>query len=83
MEAIRWIVTRSTTDSVSLRNIVTVNMMEAIGEAQVFARKTGLGTAPMEELIGEAWCRGRRIFEAVRVSGRWMYNRKLSDASAD
>lgn len=37
------------------RNIVTVNMMEAVGEAQVFAEKTGLGTEPMEELIGEAF----------------------------
>ncbi|OGE56245.1 hypothetical protein PENARI_c003G00308 [Penicillium arizonense] len=36
-------------------NIVTVNMMEAVGEAQVFAEKTGLGTGPMEELIGEAF----------------------------
>lgn len=30
-------------------------MMEAVGEAQVFAEKTGLGTGPMEELIGEAF----------------------------
>jgi hypothetical protein len=29
--------------------------MEAVGEAQVFAERTGLGTAPMEELIGEAF----------------------------
>ncbi|KAJ5561643.1 hypothetical protein N7461_000404, partial [Penicillium sp. DV-2018c] len=36
-------------------NIVTVSMMEAVGEAQVFAEKTGLGTGPMEELIGEAF----------------------------
>ncbi|KAJ5091513.1 Dehydrogenase multihelical [Penicillium alfredii] len=36
-------------------NIVTVNMMEAVGEAQVFAEKTELGTGPMEELIGEAF----------------------------
>ncbi|OQE41094.1 hypothetical protein PENCOP_c005G00631 [Penicillium coprophilum] len=36
-------------------NIVTVNMMEAVGEAQVFAEKTGLGTGAMEELIGEAF----------------------------
>ncbi|KAJ5161642.1 hypothetical protein N7492_007034 [Penicillium capsulatum] len=36
-------------------NIVTVNMMEAVGEAQVFAEKTGLGTGPMEELIGDAF----------------------------
>ncbi|KAF7597573.1 hypothetical protein BBP40_000051 [Aspergillus hancockii] len=36
-------------------NIVTVNMMEAVGEAQVFAERTGLGTGPMEELIGEAF----------------------------
>ncbi|KAJ5682516.1 Dehydrogenase multihelical [Penicillium macrosclerotiorum] len=36
-------------------NIVTINMMEAVGEAQVFAEKTGLGTGPMEELIGEAF----------------------------
>lgn len=35
-------------------NIITVNIMEAVGEAQVFAEKTGLGTGPMEELIGEA-----------------------------
>lgn len=34
---------------------MTVNMMEAVGEAQVFAEKTGLGTGPMEELIGEAF----------------------------
>ncbi|PWY81180.1 6-phosphogluconate dehydrogenase family protein [Aspergillus eucalypticola CBS 122712] len=36
-------------------NIVTVNLMEAVGEAQVFAEKTGLGTGPMEDLIGEAF----------------------------
>ncbi|KOC12722.1 6-phosphogluconate dehydrogenase family protein [Aspergillus flavus AF70] len=36
-------------------NIVTVNMMGAVGEAQVFAERTGLGTGPMEELIGEAF----------------------------
>ncbi|KAA8651780.1 hypothetical protein EYZ11_003977 [Aspergillus tanneri] len=36
-------------------NIVTVNMMEAVGEAQVFAEKTGLGMGPMEELISEAF----------------------------
>ncbi|KAE8364309.1 hypothetical protein BDV27DRAFT_115615 [Aspergillus caelatus] len=36
-------------------NIVTVNMMEAVGEAQVFAERTGLGTGPMEELISEAF----------------------------
>ncbi|PYI06855.1 NAD(P)-binding protein [Aspergillus sclerotiicarbonarius CBS 121057] len=36
-------------------NIVTVNMMEAVGEAQVFAERTGLGTGPMEALIGEAF----------------------------
>lgn len=30
-------------------------MMEAVGEAQVFAEQTGLGTGPMEELIGEAF----------------------------
>ncbi|KAJ5247567.1 hypothetical protein N7468_002550 [Penicillium chermesinum] len=36
-------------------NIITVNMMEAVGESQVFAEKTGLGTGPMEELIGEAF----------------------------
>ena len=29
--------------------------MEAIGESQVFAEKTGLGTGPMEELISEAF----------------------------
>lgn len=37
------------------RNIVTVNMMEAVGESQVFAEMTGLGTRPMEELIAEAF----------------------------
>ncbi|KAL4900952.1 hypothetical protein BDW74DRAFT_187998 [Aspergillus multicolor] len=36
-------------------NIITVNLMEAVGEAQVFAERTGLGTAAMEELIGEAF----------------------------
>lgn len=36
-------------------NIVTVNLMEAVGESQVFAERTGLGTGPMEELIGEAF----------------------------
>lgn len=30
-------------------------MMEAVGESQVFAERTGLGTGPMEELIGEAF----------------------------
>lgn len=29
--------------------------MEAVGEAQVFAERTGLGTSAMEELIGEAF----------------------------
>ncbi|OJI96816.1 hypothetical protein ASPVEDRAFT_158554 [Aspergillus versicolor CBS 583.65] len=36
-------------------NIITVNLMEAVGEAQVFAERTGLGTGAMEELIGEAF----------------------------
>lgn len=36
-------------------NIVTVSLMETVGEAQVFAEKTGLGTDAMEELINEAF----------------------------
>jgi 3-hydroxyisobutyrate dehydrogenase-like beta-hydroxyacid dehydrogenase len=36
-------------------NIVTVSLMETVGEAQVFAEKTGLGTDAMEELITEAF----------------------------
>ncbi|KAL4940686.1 hypothetical protein BDV06DRAFT_17150 [Aspergillus oleicola] len=36
-------------------NIITINLMEAVGEAQVFAERTGLGTSAMEELIGEAF----------------------------
>lgn len=36
-------------------NIVTVSLMETVGEAQVFAEKTGLGTGAMEELIDEAF----------------------------
>ncbi|KAL4770274.1 NAD binding domain of 6-phosphogluconate dehydrogenase-domain-containing protein [Aspergillus nidulans var. acristatus] len=36
-------------------NIITVNLMEAVGEAQVFAERTGLGSDVMEELIGEAF----------------------------
>ncbi|KAL2823084.1 NAD binding domain of 6-phosphogluconate dehydrogenase-domain-containing protein [Aspergillus granulosus] len=36
-------------------NIITVNLLEAVGEAQVFAEQTGLGTGAMEELIGEAF----------------------------
>ncbi|KAL4943231.1 hypothetical protein BDV06DRAFT_221473 [Aspergillus oleicola] len=36
-------------------NIITLNLMEAVGEAQVFAERTGLGTATMEELIGESF----------------------------
>lgn len=36
-------------------NVVTVNIMEAVGESQVFAERAGLGTGPMEELIGEAF----------------------------
>ncbi|KAL4786372.1 NAD binding domain of 6-phosphogluconate dehydrogenase-domain-containing protein [Aspergillus varians] len=36
-------------------NIITVNLMEAVGEAQVFAERTGLGTDAMEELIGDAF----------------------------
>lgn len=36
-------------------NIVTVSLMETVGEAQVFAEKTGLGTDSMEELINEAF----------------------------
>jgi hypothetical protein len=44
-----------TKDVSSNSNIITVNLMEAVGEAQVFAEKTGLGTGAMEELIGEAF----------------------------
>lgn len=29
--------------------------MEAVGESQVFAERSGLGMDPMEELIGEAF----------------------------
>jgi 3-hydroxyisobutyrate dehydrogenase-like beta-hydroxyacid dehydrogenase len=36
-------------------NIVTVSLMETVGEAQVFAEKTGLGTKQMEELINDAF----------------------------
>ncbi|KAL3475774.1 hypothetical protein BJX99DRAFT_247266 [Aspergillus californicus] len=36
-------------------NIITLNLMEAVGEAQVFAEQTGLGTAAMEELISESF----------------------------
>ncbi|KAL4934129.1 NAD(P)-dependent oxidoreductase [Aspergillus undulatus] len=36
-------------------NIITINLMEAVGEAQVFAERTGLGTSAMEELTGEAF----------------------------
>ncbi|KAL4743313.1 NAD binding domain of 6-phosphogluconate dehydrogenase-domain-containing protein [Aspergillus similis] len=36
-------------------NIITVNLMEAVGEAQVFAERTGLGSDVMEKLIGEAF----------------------------
>lgn len=36
-------------------NIVTVSLMETVGEAQVFAEKTGLGTDAMEDLITEAF----------------------------
>ncbi|KAJ0421738.1 hypothetical protein BJY00DRAFT_311754 [Aspergillus carlsbadensis] len=36
-------------------NIITLNLMEAVGEAQVFAEQTGLGTAAMEELITESF----------------------------
>ncbi|KAL4958761.1 NAD(P)-dependent oxidoreductase [Aspergillus stella-maris] len=36
-------------------NIITINLMEAVGEAQVFAERTGLGTGAMEDLIGEAF----------------------------
>ncbi|KAL5333265.1 hypothetical protein BJX70DRAFT_72462 [Aspergillus crustosus] len=36
-------------------NIITVNLMEAVGEAQVFAEQTGLGTGAMEELISDAF----------------------------
>ncbi|KAL4977360.1 NAD binding domain of 6-phosphogluconate dehydrogenase-domain-containing protein [Aspergillus desertorum] len=36
-------------------NIITVSLMEAVSEAQVFAERTGLGTGVMEELIGEAF----------------------------
>lgn len=35
-------------------NIVTLNLMEAVGEAQIFAEKTGLGTGPMQDLITDA-----------------------------
>lgn len=36
-------------------NIVTVNLMEAVSEAQVFAEQTGIGGGPMEELISEGF----------------------------
>ncbi|KAL2834275.1 NAD binding domain of 6-phosphogluconate dehydrogenase-domain-containing protein [Aspergillus cavernicola] len=36
-------------------NIITLNLMEAVGEAQVFAERTGLGTGAMEELIAESF----------------------------
>ncbi|PIG83851.1 hypothetical protein AARAC_001819 [Aspergillus arachidicola] len=36
-------------------NIITLSLMEAVGEAQVFAEKTGLGTAAMEQLITESF----------------------------
>ncbi|OJJ01326.1 hypothetical protein ASPVEDRAFT_627348 [Aspergillus versicolor CBS 583.65] len=36
-------------------NIITLNMMEAVGEAQVFAEQTGVGTSAMEELITESF----------------------------
>ncbi|KAL2821247.1 NAD binding domain of 6-phosphogluconate dehydrogenase-domain-containing protein [Aspergillus cavernicola] len=36
-------------------NIITINLMEAVGEAQVFAERTGLGTSAMEDLIGDAF----------------------------
>jgi 3-hydroxyisobutyrate dehydrogenase-like beta-hydroxyacid dehydrogenase len=36
-------------------NIITINLMEAVGEAQVFAERTGLGSDVMEKLIGEAF----------------------------
>ncbi|KAL3439675.1 hypothetical protein BDV09DRAFT_201759 [Aspergillus tetrazonus] len=38
-----------------MQNIITLNIMEAVGEAQVFAERTGLGTAAMEELITESF----------------------------
>ncbi|KAI5275159.1 3-hydroxyisobutyrate dehydrogenase [Aureobasidium subglaciale] len=36
-------------------NIITVNLMEAVSEAQVFAEQTGIGCGPMEELISEGF----------------------------
>ncbi|KAG9954167.1 6-phosphogluconate dehydrogenase family protein, partial [Aureobasidium melanogenum] len=36
-------------------NIITVNLMEAVSEAQVFAEQTGIGSGPMEELITEGF----------------------------
>ncbi|CEL01198.1 hypothetical protein ASPCAL00786 [Aspergillus calidoustus] len=36
-------------------NIITLNLMEAVGEAQVFAEHTGLGTTAIEELITESF----------------------------
>ncbi|PLB44125.1 3-hydroxyisobutyrate dehydrogenase [Aspergillus steynii IBT 23096] len=36
-------------------NIITLNLMEAVGEAHVFAEKTGLGDAAMQELISESF----------------------------
>jgi 3-hydroxyisobutyrate dehydrogenase-like beta-hydroxyacid dehydrogenase len=38
-----------------VRNIITLNLMEAVGEAQVFAEHTGLGTTAIEELITESF----------------------------
>lgn len=55
-----------------LSNIVTVNMMEAVGEAQVFAEKTGLGTGTMEELIGEAFGAVAGGYSKRCVFERWM-----------
>lgn len=37
------------------RNIITLNLMEAVGEAHVFAEKTNLPSSSMEELITESF----------------------------
>ncbi|KAL5343890.1 hypothetical protein BJX70DRAFT_352001 [Aspergillus crustosus] len=52
-------------------NIITLNLMEAVGEAQVFAEKTGLGTAAMEELIGESFGPVAGGYSKRLTSGVW------------
>ncbi|KAL3467057.1 hypothetical protein BJX64DRAFT_274109 [Aspergillus heterothallicus] len=52
-------------------NIITLNLMEAVGEAQVLAEQTGLGTTAMEQLITESFGGVAGGYSKRLTSGIW------------